>query len=79
MNDITTNTDFTKLTDAELIQIIKKWDPVSDVYLEAVSEQNRRREIKEQKINRTQIVIIVIAALGLTVSIISLLLSFYKK
>lgn len=79
MNDITTNTDFAKLTDAELIQIIKKWDPVSDVYLKAVSERHHRHEIKEQKTNKTQIVIIVITALGLTVSIISLILSFYKK
>lgn len=47
--DINLDTDFTKLTDAELIQIKAKWDPVSKVYLKAVNELCSRQAIKEQK------------------------------
>ena len=77
--DVTVNTDFTKLTDAELIQIEKKWEPVSQVYLKTVNERCRRQTIKEQKNNRSQNIIITITILGLIVAVITLILSFYKK
>lgn len=46
---LTPDTDFTKYTDAELIQIKAKWDPVSKIYLKVVNELCNRQEIKEQK------------------------------
>lgn len=47
--DINPDTDFTKFTDAELIQIKTKWDPASRVFLKVVNELCRRQTIKEQK------------------------------
>ncbi len=47
--DINLDTDFTKLTDAELIQIKARWDPVSQVYLKTINELYHRQAIKEQK------------------------------
>lgn len=54
MNNINVNTDFTKLTEAELIQIREKWDPVSQVYLLVVSELHRRQQIDKEKTEQTQ-------------------------
>ncbi len=75
--DINIHTDFTKMTEAELIQIEKRWDPVSQVYLKVVSERQRRLEVKEQKDKKWQIITLLIAIIGLIIAIIDLILHLF--
>ena len=61
------NTDFTKISEAKLIQSKAKWDPGCIVYLKTVEELCRRKKIKEQRNNR-----LMILTLRLTIIIVSL-------
>ena len=54
--DISNNTDFTKLTDAELLRFKEKWAITldSEIYKKIVDEICRRQSVKEKKHDETQ-------------------------
>jgi len=52
--DITLETDLTTVPEAELLRQQKRWDPVSEVYLNITKELFRRQKVKENKINEAQ-------------------------
>lgn len=79
MTDININTDFTKLSHAELIQIKEKWDPVSKVYLLVMDELHRRNQMEkkenkqaQQKNEKTQRDIKIMTAIIMAITIIIL-------
>ena len=88
MADININTDFTKLTNAELIQIKEKWDPVSQVYLLVVTELHQREQMEkeenkkaQQKNEKTQSDIKIMTAIIMVLTIIILVFTiaqFFK-
>ena len=88
MADIGINTDFKKLTHAELIQIKEKWDPVSQVYLFVVAELHRRDQMEkeeskqaQQKSEKTQrdIKIMTAIIMALTIIILVFTVALYLK
>ena len=54
--DISENTDFTKLPEAELLLIKEKWAITLDskIYKKTIDEICRRQQVKEEEIYKTQ-------------------------
>ena len=89
--DISESTDFTKLSDAELLLIKAKWAIVLDskIYMKTINEICRRQRVKEEEIyktqqknEKTQTKIKIIAFVTMILTIIILLFTiaqFYKS